>query len=92
VGRMFDHLLQEDRNSYVTRVTEFLTHSCREIKQNRCRQEQEVMNLACLVPRETQADFEKDVFEVAKLFDNNFSFDYNGPWAPHNFVELELKL
>jgi hypothetical protein len=32
------------------------------------------------------------VFAAAKLFDNNFTFDYSGPWAPHNFVELELDL
>jgi hypothetical protein len=92
VGRMFDRLLQEDRSNYVARVSKILAHSCREVKQNRCRQEKEVMNLACLVPRTAQVDFEKDVFEAANLFDNNFSFDYNGPWAPHNFVELELKL
>ncbi len=50
------------------------------------------MNLACLVRREAQEQFEAGVFEAAKLFDNNFTFDYNGPWAPHNFVELDIKL
>jgi len=50
------------------------------------------MNLACLVPCQAQAEFEQEVFEAAKLFDNHFAFDYNGPWAPHNFVDLELKL
>jgi hypothetical protein len=36
--------------------------------------------------------FEADVFEVAKQFDNNFALDYNGPWAPHNFVDVDLEL
>jgi hypothetical protein len=92
VGRLFDRLLQEDRDAYTEKVAGIMSRSCREIKWNRCRQESEVMNLACLLPRTAQAEFEQDVFEAAKLFDNNFAFDYNGPWAPHNFVDLELKL
>jgi hypothetical protein len=50
------------------------------------------MNLACLVERPAMPQFESRVFEAAQQFDNNFAFDYNGPWAPHNFVEIDLKL
>lgn len=92
LGRMFDRLLNEDREAYTDKVEEILSQYCQEIKRNRCRSEGEVMNLACLVRKEAQNRFEAGVFEAAKLFDNNFTFDYNGPWAPHNFVELELKL
>ncbi|MBM4302249.1 MAG: GvpL/GvpF family gas vesicle protein [Deltaproteobacteria bacterium] len=92
LGRLFDRLLNEDREAYTEKVEEILSHYCREIKQNRCRNESEVMNLACLVPRNGQDRFEVGVFEAAKLFDNNFTFDYNGPWAPHNFVDLNLEL
>jgi hypothetical protein len=92
LGRLFDRLLQEDRERYLTQVEEALAHSCAEIKRNKCRVEAEVMNLACLVDRRNETAFEADVFVAARLFDNNFSFDYNGPWAPHNFVELDLKL
>jgi len=92
LGRLFDRLLHEDRELYTAQVEEALAHSRREIKRNRCRVESEVMNLACLVDREAEAAFEADVFAAARLFDNNFAFDYNGPWAPHNFVDLDLKL
>lgn len=94
LGRMFDRLLQEDRETYADRVAEILSPCCAEIKRNKCRHESEVMSLACLVGREAgdQAAFEAGVFAAAKLFDNNFAFDYNGPWAPHNFVELDLDL
>lgn len=92
LGRMFDSLLNEDREAYAEKVTEILSAYCQEIKRNKCRSENEVMNLACLVPRTGQDRFEEGVFEAAKLFDNNFTFDYNGPWAPHNFVELGLQL
>jgi hypothetical protein len=92
LGRLFDRLLNEDREAYTEKVVEILSHYCREIKENKCRNESEVMSLACLVPRPGQDRFEEGVFAAAKLFDNNFTFDYNGPWAPHNFVEVDLQL
>ena len=92
IGRMFDQLLNEDRESYADLATgTFAGHGC-EIKRLKCRNEREVMNLACLVRREAMPQFEADVFEVAKQFDNNFAIDYNGPWAPHNFVHVDLEL
>jgi hypothetical protein len=92
LGRMFDRLLQEDRETYTDlAVNMFASHGC-EIKQLKCRNEREVMNLAGLVRRDAMPQFEADVFEVAKQFDNNFALDYNGPWAPHNFVQVDLEL
>ncbi len=91
LGRLFDHLLNEDREAYTGKVEEILSQYCQTLKRNKCRHEGEVMSLACLVPRQDQGRFEAGVFEAAKLFDNNFTFDYNGPWAPHNFVELDLR-
>ena len=82
LGRLFDHLLNEDRETFTEKVEEILSGYCREIKRNKCRNESEVMSLACLVERPTQARFEEGVFEAAKLFDNNYSFDYNGPGPP----------
>jgi len=49
------------------------------------------MNLACLVDRFAVEKLKDRVFKVASLFDDNFAFDYNGPWAPHNFVGIEVK-
>lgn len=92
LGRLFDRLLNEDREAYTENVKEILYRYCQEIKPNKCRHEGEVMNLACLVRRDTLDRFEKGVFEAAKLFDNTYTFDYHGPWAPHNFVDLDLQL
>jgi hypothetical protein len=92
VGRLFDRLLKEDREVHTEKVEEILSPRCSEIKRNPTRNEKDVMNLACLVKREALPEFETAIFEAARLFDNNFAFDYNGPWAPHNFVELDLIL
>jgi len=50
------------------------------------------MNLACLVDKSQEDRFEQGVMAAARIFDDNFAFDYNGPWAPHNFVKVELEL
>ena len=91
LGRMFDRLLNEDREDHTQKVERVLASVCVEFKANQCRNELEVMNLACLVRRDAQEAFSAGVFTAAKLFDNNFAFDYSGPWAPHNFVELDLE-
>jgi hypothetical protein len=91
LGRMFDRLLNEDREDHTARVERVLAPLCVEFKANQCRNEQEIINLACLVKRDAQEAFSTGVFTAAKLFDNHFSFDYSGPWAPHNFVEIDLE-
>ena len=91
LGRMFDRLLNEDREDHTAKVERVLAPLCAEFKANPCRNEHEVINLACLVKRDAQEAFSAGVFAAAKLFDNNFAFDYSGPWAPHNFVELDLE-
>lgn len=92
LGRMFDRLLTQDREAHIARVEEVLAPRCVEIKHNPPRNEEEVANLACLVERGAQAGFEAGVFAAAKSFDNNFAFDFNGPWPPYNFVQIRLDL
>lgn len=92
VGRLFDRILQEDREEHWDRVKAILSPACFEIKRNVPRTERDVMNLACLVGRDVVGkDFEEAIFEAARGFDNNFKFDFNGPWSPHNFVDVELR-
>lgn len=92
VGRLFDGLLTEERESHSERVEEILSPHCAEIKRAKLRNEREAVNLVCLVQRDRQAEFGAAVFDAAALFDNSYAFDYNGPWAPHNFVDLALDL
>lgn len=92
IGRFFDRLLRSEREACVSRVEEVIAGCCAKIKTNPCRNEREVMNLACLVDRSANSAFEAAVTQAANLFDNDFRFDYSGPWAPHNFAELNLEL
>lgn len=91
LGRMFERLLNEDREAHTRAVEEAMAPRCCEIKRSAVREEREILNLACLVDRRRRDDFENGVFQAAHGFDNNFAFDYNGPWAPHAFAEMSLK-
>jgi gas vesicle protein GvpL/GvpF len=92
LGRAFDRLLSADRAQLTEKLVHGLRDLCAEIVDNPPKNEHEVMNLACLVERDRQKEFEQAVIEAARLFDNNYAFDINGPWPPHNFVELQLEL
>lgn len=92
LGQLFEQLLEADRDQHTSQVERTLGPACFEIKRNKCREERDVMNLACLVGRSSIAEFETGVLKAASLFDDNFAFDYNGPWAPHNFVEIEMDI
>ena len=90
LGHLFERILNEDRERLTATVEEGLAASCFETKRNPCRDVKEVMNLACLINRKDLGAFQAGVLQAASLFDDSFSFDYNGPWAPHNFVEVTL--
>jgi gas vesicle protein GvpL/GvpF len=91
LGRTFDRLLSEDRENHMDQVERVLSGISSQTVRGKCRTEQEVMNLACLIERGKQESFAQAIFQAAQLFDNNFSFDFNGPWAPHNFVCVALE-
>lgn len=92
VGQLFEELLASDRERHTERVERVLSPRCAEIRRNPCRDERDVMKLACLVDRDSIGGFENGVLEAAAFFDDNFAFDYSGPWAPHNFVEMEVEI
>lgn len=90
LGREFDRILEAVRDTHAEMVENILSAKCFEIKRSRLRSERDVMNLACLIGRGSQSDFENEIFRAAGYFDNTFTFDFNGPWAPHHFVEIEF--
>ena len=92
LGQLFDRTLNEDRDAHYEKLEEVLAPCCAEINRSSPRNVNEAVNLNCLVERSSQKQMEDAVFQAAGLFDNNFAFDLNGPWAPHNFVEMDLKL
>ncbi|MGO8705063.1 MAG: GvpL/GvpF family gas vesicle protein [Candidatus Brocadiia bacterium] len=92
LGQLFDRLLSAERAERTRSVVGALSPAYHEIKENAVRDEREVMNLACLVARDAQAAFEQSVFNAAREFDDAYTFDISGPFPPHNFVDLDLRV
>ena len=92
LGRAFDRMLNADREASIERVRRAMESRCDAITVNKPRNERNVMNLACLVDRSRIKEFEAGVVEAARGFNNDYAFDFNGPWPPHNFVNIELRL
>jgi Gas vesicle synthesis protein GvpL/GvpF len=90
LGQMFEERLTEERRRHTDHVLEVFRECTAEVKVNPPGSEKMVMNLALLVDRPELPRFERKVHEVAEQFPGQFAFDYNGPWAPFNFVEVAL--
>ncbi len=92
LGKMFETLVQENRQRHTARVTKALAPYCIEVRTMDCSEERMIMKLACLVKKGRIEQWEKGVEETARLFDNHYCFQYSGPWAPYNFAEVNLEL
>lgn len=90
LGRLYESLRAADRKTCTEKVKEILIDYCEDIIENPVKRDKDIMNLACLVDRDKIDDFAKGIFQASKHFDNVYLFDYTGPWAPHNFVTLDL--
>ncbi len=91
LGRFFERVLGEERERYVEQIGEVLAAYDIPHARGKVRNERDVMNLACLVARDGLEDFDRAVGEAASGFDNNFTFDVSGPWAPASFVDVTLE-
>jgi hypothetical protein len=91
LGRMFEERRGRERDEHTERVVEILSSCAAEVKVNPPKSEKVVMELAFLVDREEVKAFEERVCEAAAAFPAEYTFDYSGPWAPFNFVELDLE-
>lgn len=89
-GELFGKLIAARRSDHQHRVLTALGDLAADIAIDDPKSEQEVLRLAALVDRSKVADFEARVHDIASAFDASYRFDLSGPWAPHNFVRLEL--
>ena len=91
LGRLFDQKVKADREQHAQAVFEVMRGVAAEFRQLPPVDEKMVLNAAFLIERQKEQAFEEAVHLAARQFDSNFAFDYSGPWAPYNFVELVLE-
>ncbi len=92
LGRLFDQKVKAEREQHAQAVFEVMRGVAAEFRQLLPVDEKMVLHAAFLIERQKEQAFEEAVNVAARQFDSNFAFDYSGPWAPYNFVELVLEL
>ncbi|MGO8745028.1 MAG: GvpL/GvpF family gas vesicle protein [Thermoguttaceae bacterium] len=92
LGERFVSLLQQARERHTRRVKEALAAYCVEVRSIDPGEERMILKLACLVEKDRQEQWEEGVRQAAMLFDDHYRFDYNGPWPPYNFADVDLKV
>jgi hypothetical protein len=92
LGEWFKSLLDQCRERHTQQVIDTLSPYCAEIRTVDPGQEQMSMKLVCLVHKDRQQRFEDGIQEVARKFDDHYTFKYSGPWAPFDFVDVKLEL
>jgi Gas vesicle synthesis protein GvpL/GvpF len=92
LGQMFEARLNRQREEQTDRVVDAFRRCTSDLKVTPPKHEKAVVNLACLVDRRELKPFEDRVYQVAEAFPAQYTFDFNGPWAPFNFVELDLQV
>jgi hypothetical protein len=92
IGKLFESLLDESRQRHTSQVVQALSPYCVDIRSIDPGEEKMIMKLACLVERQRRQQWEDGIEVVARRFDNHYCFRYTGPWAPHNFADMDLDL
>ena len=92
LGETFVRALDRARDACGSELLSRLARECYEISDNELQDEHEVIDLSCLIGRETQGDFERSVTEIARRYDDNCVFGLSGPWPPYSFVTLDLRV
>ncbi len=92
LGKMFEERLAQSRRRDTDRLIGIFRQFVAEVKENDPKDEKMVAHLSFLVQRDRLKAFEEKLFQAAANFPDAYVFDYNGPWAPFSFVEIDLQL
>lgn len=90
-GEKFTRTLAKEKEIYKGQLEEMIGPWCAEIRESRLpRSEEDVVTFNCLVNRERLRVFEKSIYDAGDRFAPDFTFAYNGPWAPQNFCSQSM--
>lgn len=90
LGERFQELLEAERNAHLSTIEEALNDAVTALQADEPRDETEVLNVACLVPRDGIEAFESAVNDAAAQFDDHFLFTYTDPMAPYSFADVDF--
>jgi len=90
VGELIDEKIEDKKEELRESILKHLTPVSQEWVENDLFDERMAANLAFLLKRNSQEDFDSAMQELGKDHPGYLTFKYNGPWPPFNFVEMEL--
>lgn len=79
-----------DREAIRTDVDERLSAVSRRQSDNDLFSDRLVLNRSFLVDRDEQEAFDDAVGAVREAYEDELLVQYNGPWAPYSFVDIEI--
>jgi hypothetical protein len=92
LGRLIETALTDQADAYIREVYSQLRDTAVASRANKPIGDRMIMNAAFLIDRNTEAEFDQKVKEIASKYEDKLSFRYTGPWPPYNFVHIRLKL
>lgn len=92
LGKSFAELLDRFRDEIVTSVRGSLEPVATGLRFLDPRTDDEVLNMAVLVPRDRVGEITRELEVLAPKLDQRLQLDLTGPWPPYNFVSLRVHL
>ena len=92
LGRLVEQAMTEKSEGFVREIYDHLRSSAIASRHNRTIGDKMILNAAFLVERDSAAEFDHQIHEIAQRYDGRLRFNFSGPWPPYNFVNIRLKL
>ena len=90
LGQMVKACLDRRRGAYRERMLDVLRPLAISVAPNALISDEMVMNVAFLVDRAREGEFDEQVRELDSLFDNRITFRVIGPLPPYSFSTVEI--
>lgn len=91
VGELIDDKIETRKEELRDTMLEYLSPVSDDWTGNDLFDERMAANLAFLLDRSSQDDFDSAMESLGKSQPGYLTFKYNGPWPPFNFVDMELR-
>jgi hypothetical protein len=83
-----DKALQKYAEEYIGKIDAFLAGFAIEKKLKKLQTEKLLLNASYLIMKDHQDEF-KRAFNTLKSTYGEFEYQFSGPWAPYNFIDME---
>lgn len=90
VGKRVEVLLTDERACLADELLRALRPTWADHRINPPLSDRMAVNIALLVARQREAEFEAQVHQVGDEYEGALDFKYSGPWPPYNFVDQFL--